>query len=313
MIRFDKLKIITNIKYISNINDKAFATQTINGNLQYYKYSIKKPYCLCIIANYQLHELSIEFTGKILKDEYVNLINQTNIRQCFEEINKLGICTLSINDILQDSEVSKCDITKDVDYDDLNNIIDYIKQHLVNYRKWIIKEKHNGIVLENSADTPRHRKRLTIYNKEQELKLVGNKDFLNLLSNRKGLLNYFKSKIRFEFNINTKTQIRTFLKISTNSLNDVLTSTTNPLATIINETIKETETTPYIKNVQNYLRYLLLKECSFNLAEVEAKIRALSSTNTVISRRIRPYKQLLNNLNDPTFSLSKLQELVSLV
>ena len=38
MIRFDKLKIITNIKYISNINDKAFATQTINGNLQYYKY-----------------------------------------------------------------------------------------------------------------------------------------------------------------------------------------------------------------------------------------------------------------------------------
>lgn len=65
MIRFDKLKIITNIKYISNINDKAFATQTINGNLQYYKYSIKKPYCLCIIANYQLHELSIEFTGKM--------------------------------------------------------------------------------------------------------------------------------------------------------------------------------------------------------------------------------------------------------
>ena len=74
-------------------------------------------------------------------------------------------------------------------------------------------------MLENSADTPRHRKRLTIYNKEQELKLVGNKDFLNLLSNRKVLLNYFKSKIRFEFNINTKTQIRTFLKISTNSLN----------------------------------------------------------------------------------------------
>lgn len=109
------------------------------------------------------------------------------------------------------------------------------------------KEKHNGIVLENSADTPRHRKRLTIYNKEQELKLVGNKDFLNLLSNQNALLNYFKSKIRFEFNINTKTQIRTFLKISTNSLNDVLTSTTNPLATIINEAIKETEATLCIK------------------------------------------------------------------
>lgn len=65
----------------------------------------------------------------------------------------------------------------------------------------------------------------------------------------------------------------------------------------------------YISNINDKA----LKECSFNLAEVEAKIRALSSTNTVISRRIRPYKQLLNNLSDPTFSLSKLQKLVSLV
>lgn len=311
MIRFDKLKIITDINYITSINDKAFVAQSIGDNLLYYKYSIKKPYMLCIIANYQHRELSIEFTGKILKDEYVDLINQTNIRKCFEEINELGICTLSINDILYNSEVCKCDITKDVCCNDLNNIVAYIKQHLSNYKKWISKEKHNGIVLENSADTPRHRKRLIIYNKEQELKLAGNKDFLNLLSDRNALLDYFKNKIRFELNINTEAQIRTLLEISNNSLGDVLASTANPLTTVLNEAVKETEAMPSIKNVPNYLRYLLLKDCNFNMVEVEAKIRSLSSKNTAISRAMQPYKRLLNDLNVSTFSFSKLQELVN--
>ena len=101
MIRFDKLKIITDINYISNINDKAFTAQSVGEQLLYYKYNIKKPYSLCIIADYQHSELFIEFTGKILKDEYIHLINKTNIRKCFEEINGLGICTLSIDEILQ--------------------------------------------------------------------------------------------------------------------------------------------------------------------------------------------------------------------
>ena len=42
-------------------------------------------------------ELLIEFTGKILEDAYPELISSTNIRQCFENINKLGICQLNIS------------------------------------------------------------------------------------------------------------------------------------------------------------------------------------------------------------------------
>ena len=300
MIRFDKLKIITDINYISNINDKAFTAQSVGEQLLYYKYNIKKPYSLCIIADYQHSELFIEFTGKILKDEYIHLINKTNIRKCFEEINGLGICTLSIDEILQNSKVCKCDITKDVCCRDLNN-------------KWIPKEKRNGIVLENAADTPRYRKRLTIYNKEHELNLSGNKDFLRLLSDRKALLDYFKGKIRFELNVNAEAQIRTLLEITNNTLNEVLTSTANPLKTVFNEAVKETGTTPCAKNVSNYLRYLLLKDCDFNLAIVEAKIRALSSKNTAISRAMQPYRQLLNDLNRSAYPNIKIQELISMV
>ena len=144
MIRFDKLKIVTDINHISNIDEKAFTAQSIGGLLLYHKYSIDKPYQLCIIANYQHSELSIEFTGKILRDEYINLINQTNIKKCFEEINRLGICTLAINDIIQKSEVVKCDVTKDVCYSELDNLVSYIKQNLSNYKKWIPKAKWNS-------------------------------------------------------------------------------------------------------------------------------------------------------------------------
>jgi len=313
MIRFDKLKIVTDINHISNIDEKAFTAQSIGGLLLYHKYSIDKPYQLCIIANYQHSELSIEFTGKILRDEYINLINQTNIKKCFEEINRLGICTLAINDIIQKSEVVKCDVTKDVCYSELDNLVSYIKQNLSNYKKWIPKEKRNGIVLENAADTPRYRKRLTIYNKEHELNLSGNKDFLGLLSDRKALLDYFKGKIRFELNVNAEAQIRTLLEITNNTLNEVLTSTANPLKTLFNEAVKETGTTPCAKNVSNYLRYLLLKDCDFNLAIVEAKIRALSSKNTAISRAMQPYRQLLNDLNRSAYPDVKIQELISMV
>lgn len=313
MIRFDKLKIVTDINHISNIDEKAFTAQSIGGLLLYHKYSIDKPYQLCIIANYQHSELSIEFTGKILRDEYINLINQTNIKKCFEEINRLGICTLAINDIIQKSEVVKCDVTKDVCYSELDNLVSYIKQNLSNYKKWIPKEKQNGIVLENSADTPRHRKRLTIYNKEHELGLSGNKEFLGLLSDQKALLDYFKGKIRFELNINTKVQIRALLEVQNNTLEDILASTANPLATVLNEAVRGIEKTPCVKNVSNYLRYLLLKDCKFNMIEVEAKIRSLSSKNTAISRAMQPYRQLLNDLNRSAYPDVKLQELISMV
>lgn len=313
MIRFDKLRIVTDINHITNIDEKVFTTHSIGGNLLYHKYSIDKPYQLCIIANYLHSELSIEFTGKILKDGYINLINQTNIQECFEEINRLGICDLSINDILQSSEVVKCDVTKDVCYSELDNLVSHIKQNLSNYRKWIPKEKRNGIVLENSADTPRYRKRLTIYNKEHELSLSGNKEFLGLLSDRKALLDYFKGKIRFELNIKTESQIRTLIEIQNNTLEGVLTSTANPLATVLNEAVKEIGQAPCVKNVSNYLRYLLLKDCNFNMMEVETKIRSLSSKNTAISRTMQPYKRLLNELRCSTYSTINLQELVSMV
>lgn len=310
MIRFDKLKIITDLQYISIKKD--FHVHSKNGVVLSHKYSIKQPYMLCIIANYQHGELSIEFSGKILKDSYIDLINETNIQKCLEEINKIGVCTLSVPNILQDSEVTKCDVTKDVCHNDLDSIVRYIKQHISNYRKWIPKEKHNGIVIENSADTPRFRKRITLYDKEHELNLATNRAFLCELSDKKALLDYFKGKIRIELNINTEAQIRNLLNIQNNSLQEVMASKADPLVAVISEALKEEESAPYVNNLMDHLRLLLLTECDFNLAKVEATVRSLSSRTTAISRAMKPFRQLHDKMRHSTFSLSELQRLVSM-
>ena len=79
MITFDKIKLITKIAYVTNINIDKFMIISKKGNILYYKYQQDKPYNLLVMINYQHNELILEFTGKILLDKYPSLINRDNI------------------------------------------------------------------------------------------------------------------------------------------------------------------------------------------------------------------------------------------
>ena len=57
MIKFDKMKIISNIKYIRDINNEKFIVNTKNNQVIYYKYQQQKPFSLIIMADYQHEEL----------------------------------------------------------------------------------------------------------------------------------------------------------------------------------------------------------------------------------------------------------------
>lgn len=59
MITFDKLKIITNIEDIAEIDTSAFVTQTKDGEILYYKYSQQSPFSLLIMADKKKGILSI--------------------------------------------------------------------------------------------------------------------------------------------------------------------------------------------------------------------------------------------------------------
>ena len=67
MNTFDKMKIVSSIKNISNINDEKFQCIVKEGEIKEQKIKIKTPHLLEIRANYQEKELTIEFTSKYSK------------------------------------------------------------------------------------------------------------------------------------------------------------------------------------------------------------------------------------------------------
>lgn len=308
MIKFDKIKLITSIDYIININTERFITVTKYDEVLYYKYHQETPTSLLIMADFEHNELVIEFTGKILIENYPDLICSETIVQCLQNINRLGICKLEVDAILQDAEVVKCDVTKDIECD-IKILTSTIRQNLTNYSKWNIKSYGNGIVIENVVATPRYKKRLAIYDKGNELRKAANINFFNSLDNSREVIDYYKNKIRFELNINTKQQIRQLLNIPNNNIINVLTSKANPILTVIDEAIKYESPLIRTLTVRDYERELLLKDCDFDLVRVEAKLRSLSSKNTSIKRLMQPYKDLykrINLINNPTFDIRSL-------
>lgn len=312
MLKFDKMKIISRIEDISNIDESVFISNIQGDNLLYYKYHQSKPFQLLIMVNYTNQELVLEFTGKILLNNYKDLINMNTIRQCLDEINRIGICTLNVDGIVLYSYVAKCDVTKDVEVGSFSTLFSQIRQTLSNYRQWICRSYANGVVVENTVKTPRYKKRLVIYEKEHELQKATNVDFLNVVTNRDELLGSFKNTIRFELNINTMSQIRSMLRIENTSLMAVLLSAANPILDVVNQAIKEF--VPSCKpcgRLKDYERSLLLKECGYDLVAVEAKIRELISKNTSLKNVMLPYIELYQQIQNTSDVRVDIRELVA--
>jgi len=203
----DKLKIITSINNIKDIDKNLFQTVIKNETIQYYKYQQKTPSSLLIMIDYIHNELVIEFTSKVLKDNFIHLINKNNIYECLDNINKLGICTLNIDNIINNSEIVKCDPAKDIDFQDIKALKNYTNSNLVNNSKWKNEPYQNGFAVRKVASTPRCKERTVVYDKEKELQDAKNKSFLDSLSDKEKCLSYYKDKIRIERNINTKVQV----------------------------------------------------------------------------------------------------------
>ena len=298
MITFDRLKLICSLDVVENINERDFQTIVMDGDITSYKYQQDQPFYLSIRKDFIHSECVIEFTGKILSDRYPELINRDNIRYCIEQIKALGICEIDTERLLQTAKVAKCDVTKDVASTEIKEIISQTKQNLTNYDKWEVEKYPNGICLRNKVTTDRYKKRIVIYDKGKELKQQTNSSFLQSLHQTQRLLDYFQDKVRFELNIGTMVQVKRLLKIGDNSLIEVLNSTANPLLSVIDEALKKRTDSRQHTDFKDYVNSLILADNHNDLAELEAKIRALTPKGTVIKRKMQPYRDYFNRQTD---------------
>ena len=304
------MKLITSIDNIADIDYTKFIATMRYDEVILYKYQQKQPYSLTIQIDYNHDELAVEFSGKVLMENYCKLINSTTIGTCIDNINKLDICKLNKEAVISNSIVVKCDVTKDVKAD-IDSVSSMIRQNIANYSKWNTKPYYKGLVIENVVSTPRYKKRLAIYDKSKELARGNSEKFVRSLSNAQYVSDYFKDKVRFELNLNTMYQIRQFLNIPDNRLQSVLNSQANPILTVVDEAVKYTHHRKMPMKLRDYERELLIKECGYDLAKVEAKVRALSSRNTSIQRIMTPYRELLKQINPSNDTSLDIRELVA--
>ena len=312
MLQFDRLKLATSSQYITNLNPTQFLETPMKQGNYYYKYHQDSPFSLTIINNPRKSELVIDFTGKVLKDDYPSLISHKTIRQCFDNICAIRICDLDIDAILNNSEVCLCDVTQDIVCNHpMAEIKRHIKASIKNYDKWLFKNcRNNGLEIYNSVTTSRRFKRFILYDKAKEMKRAENRGFLACVDDPNALLHQFDGKVRLELNLRSKEQIRNYLHVPNNQLQAVLNSTAAPILAIYDESIAET--IPVSNAIYNKTEKMaLLEQCNYDLQAVEMKIREHTPTNTAIRRKMEPFRILLQSIRNTETNPMNLREFIA--
>ena len=110
-------------------------------------------------------------------------------------------------------------------------------------------------------------------------------------------------------NLNSIAQIKASLKISDTQLMTVLKAEGNPIAEFIDDIVAEGDCAP-LTDKQTYLTELVLRDCHYDLAEVEAKMRQIYAKGTNLSKIMKPYREALANINTPKFTKTALLEML---
>ena len=299
MITLDKIKIVAPLECVAVIKQDAFEVKIKNGKIISKSYTQTNPYLLYVEVDYEDRETVIEFSGKILLGRYPELINKNNFNYCIECINAIGFCRIDTAMLCEHGKVCVVDVTKDVTYQNVAGLSEWLRTSITNHRKYLARNISGNLVIEKNVKTRGCKRRLTVYDKEKELLRAGNRDFISCLHDQDSLLSYFKGKVRFEFNLNSKQAIRETLNIQDTSIDEILNSAENPIYNFIDEVITEDSKGAGAELSWTDRKNLaLLRDCGMDMAKVEAEIRKYASKGTHISQVLKPYKALVSRLGN---------------
>lgn len=293
MLKFDKLKLVTSADNNDVLN--GFEVSTQNSQIVRQRFKIASPCLVEMVINTISNEFTVEFTAKLLKRNYPLLISANTIRTCLEAINRLGVCVLNIEAIMNDAYVVKCDVTKDVTGVDSSNLKDYISTHIANHNQWTMRPVRNNdnVILEKNVVTSRNKRRLSIYNKEEEMRKATNKDFLAWAGEE--LKDSFKGITRFELSLATCAAIRSVLKVTDTRLATVFNADANPIADLFGEVLRpDTYYTNTTTNLSEFDKIIALEfYYKWNTEAVEKNARVIYG-DRYHKNKLEPYRRLID-------------------
>lgn len=310
-IKFDTVKIRTKKEYLINRNIQFNKNYNTNGDLTGIYYNSKNdkliPYDLYIGVSYTNQSLTLEFSSKILLDDYPKLITRTTFRQCLMNINKLNIYTIDVDKVVNDCSFSKIHITNDIDFILTNDKLSSLNSCVGNYRrfKWEHYERE-GIRFTKDVKSKDCKETVVIYDKEKEILSSKNKQFLDLLDNPDSVIDYFRAKTRFEMELDSPKKICKFLNIGSTYINYIFGSQVNPLLTQFNKVFGkgEIENEYSVTNYEDYAMRTIIEKHNGDLKKIEQEMKDLhvysSKSRTGLSERMKKIKQLHSEMYSKT-------------
>lgn len=282
-LKFDTVRFVTKTKYISNANDELFKNDIDiktgeSISMEYISQMHKDitPFELNIRASYRSNRMTIEFSSKLLLNDYPLLISDQTFKQCLSNIEMLGICQLDIDSIINDCYFNKLHITKDINLLLTSEILNRLNQCTGDYRRYKWYRYTDAILFTRNVKAEDCRESISIYNKEVEIDLSRNKPFLNKTDNATSILDYFQGKTRFEVKLENKRKIQKELSIENTDYQSVMNASKNIILTqfdkIFTSNIPQSDTMQ-INNIVDYGLWCIIRYHNFNLKSIEQEIK----------------------------------------
>lgn len=298
-IKCDTIKIRCNYKYLKEMKipfNIQWNHQKNKENGRYFnsKYTPAIPYNVYVATNNHHQTLEIEFSSKILREMYPELISRDTIRQCLENLNSLGICTVDVEGILNHGWVIRADVTKDVKLMLTDEVLNALNQNVGNYRrfKW---EHYVGKGITFTKDVVYGKEEIKVYNKYKEL-LTRSRNFVDTLNNRNEIMDYFYGKTRFEITIKGEDEIRERLGVG-NGIKEFFNALDTPIRNQFDKVFDVSAKildTSQCKGHDDWAMAYVLDAFKGDLKQIEQTLRAdaVFSSRNGLSERMKKYQSL---------------------
>ncbi len=299
LITFDRIKIKSNYKYLLDTKVKfneMFHSRSGEKTGLFYssKDDINIPYNLYIAVSYVKQTLTLEFSSKILKENYPDLISRDTIKKCLTNINQLNICNIDVDSILSNGVVTSVDITYNADLILNDNLLDALNSQVNNYRRFKWTHYNNeGITFTKDVKSKDCTETITLYNKEKEICTSHNKNFLNSLSQPQQIMDYFKGKTRFEITLDTPKKIMNYLNLTDTKIFSVLNSDTNPILILFDKIFNNSVTNISNATFDNYEEWsmkIILDSYNGDLKRLEQDVRNKFSSRSGATKRMKKFE-----------------------
>ena len=302
-IKCDTIKIRCNYKYLKEMKIPFNITYN-SKNIEQGRYFNSKhyssiPYNLYIATNNYHQSLEIEFSSKVLKERYPELINRDTIRQCLSNINNLDICTLDVDGIINHGWVIGADITADVDLMLTDRVLNALNQNVGNYRRFQWTH-YDGKGITFTKNTIYDKEEIKVYNKYKEL-LSHSRKFIDSLENRNDIMDYFYGKTRFEITLKGEKQIRERLGVGTgikDFFNAIDSAVREQFDRVFNASIPILDTTQ-CNGYEEWAMAHLLDSYNGDLRQIEQSLRQESVYNSRngLSERMKKFQSVKARAN----------------